>query len=96
MPFYLCGGGDSDTLDGKDSSYFTSKEEFNESQKEFNESRIEILKEIGDVKDSIHGGVHAGDTPPEDITLLWIDTSVGGIPKYYNGSSWVATASVWG
>lgn len=33
---------------------------------------------------------------PSDTGVLWIDTANGGITKYYNGSTWVATAAVWG
>ena len=42
------------------------------------------------------GGFHIGTTAPTDTDLLWIDTANGGIMKYHNGTSWVATKAVWG
>lgn len=42
------------------------------------------------------GGSYVGASAPADIELLWIDTSNGGVMKYYNGTSWVATKAVWG
>ena len=41
-------------------------------------------------------GNYIGTSAPRDTSLLWIDTGNGGIIKYYNGSSWVPTASTWG
>ncbi len=35
-------------------------------------------------------------TAPPSLTVLWIDTANGNIPKYYNGSAWVPLVSVWG
>ena len=37
-----------------------------------------------------------GATAPNDTKLLWIDSSSGGVLKYYNGSAWTAIKSVWG
>lgn len=37
-----------------------------------------------------------GATAPTNTKLLWIDTSLGGVLKYYNGSAWTAIKSVWG
>lgn len=44
------------------------------------------------------GGYHIGTTAPDDIEFLWIDTSVGGVLKYYNDSTstWTPIKSVWG
>ena len=42
------------------------------------------------------GGSYVGATAPENTEILWIDTSSGGVMKYYNGTSWVATKAVWG
>lgn len=50
----------------------------------------------GDPVELAAGGVSVGTTAPSNTKLLWIDTSSGGVAKYYNGSAWVATASVWG
>ena len=43
-------------------------------------------------------GYVSGNTPPEDTTQLWLDTSAGGILKYYDAtsSSWEPTKSTWG
>ena len=42
------------------------------------------------------GGSYVGSSAPANTEILWIDTGNGGIIKYHNGSSWVATKSVWG
>lgn len=42
------------------------------------------------------GGSYIGSTAPDDTALLWIDTGNGGVMKYHNGTSWVATKAVWG
>ena len=42
------------------------------------------------------GGLHIADTAPDNTSLLWIDTSIGGVIKYYYGDAWVAAKSVWG
>lgn len=42
------------------------------------------------------GGSYVGATAPTDTELLWIDTGNGGVMKYHNGTSWVATKAVWG
>lgn len=39
---------------------------------------------------------HVGSTAPSNTKLLWVDTGNGGVLKYYNGSSWIATKAVWG
>lgn len=43
------------------------------------------------------GGVHIGTSAPSNKGKLWIDTSASGrgVAKYWNGSAWSATASVW-
>lgn len=58
-----------------------------------------VMKHVdaaGNVTELAAGGVSVGTTAPSNTKLLWIDTSSGGVAKYYNGSAWVATASVWG
>lgn len=42
------------------------------------------------------GGSYAGPTAPANTKLLWIDTSVGGVMKYHNGTAWVPVKSTWG
>lgn len=49
------------------------------------------------VNDNLTSEPRVGITPPNDTKCLWIDTSSGnGILKYYNGSSWIPSSSVWG
>ena len=51
------------------------------------------------VRDNLGGsaGVFVGSTAPANKQKLWIDTSVRGrgVVRYWNGSAWSATASVW-
>lgn len=42
------------------------------------------------------GGSYVGKTAPSNTEILWVDTGNGGVMKYYNGTSWVATKAVWG
>lgn len=49
-----------------------------------------------DTKCSQSGGAYIGDVAPENTNMLWIDTGNGGILKYYDGTSWIATKAVWG
>ena len=37
-----------------------------------------------------------GTTAPANTNNFWIDTSLGGVLKYYNGTAWVAVKSTWG
>ena len=53
-------------------------------------------KEYIDTKCAQTTGCHVGNTAPSNTKILWVDTGNGGIVKYYNGSSWVVTKSVWG
>lgn len=42
------------------------------------------------------GSSEIGSNPPDNKEMTWIDTSNGkGVFKYWNGTSWVATTSVW-
>ena len=43
------------------------------------------------------GGLHIGPEAPSNKGKLWIDTSNSGrgTARYWNGSTWSATASVW-
>ena len=47
------------------------------------------------LKWSNKGVPYVGATPPEDTSVLWIDTANSGILKYHNGTGWVAAHSVW-
>ena len=42
------------------------------------------------------GGVVVSSTAPTDTKVLWIDTGMGGVAKYHNGTEWVAILAVWG
>ncbi len=42
------------------------------------------------------GIIVSADAPPGDSSMLWIDTTSGGIAKYWNGNAWVASKAVWG
>lgn len=52
-------------------------------------------EKIGDGQ-TLPGGNVVGDRPPDNKAYTWIDTSAGGILKYWNGSAWVAVRAVWG
>jgi hypothetical protein len=41
-------------------------------------------------------GAFIGANSPEDTGLLWVDTTSGGVMKFYNGTAWVSTKAVWG
>lgn len=60
-------------------------------------------KYVDDIKEAIEvllaaGGVHVGGSPPENASITWIDTSSGGIYKYYDETSeiWKPVKAVWG
>ena len=39
---------------------------------------------------------HIGPSEPSDKNIFWIDTSTGGVLKYWNGSAWTPLKAVWG
>ena len=39
---------------------------------------------------------NVGMTPPENTDTVWVDTSAGGIMKYFDGVDWVPVKSTWG
>lgn len=41
------------------------------------------------------GGTHIGSSSPSNKKLMWLDTSSGGVLKYYDGVEWVPTLSTW-
>lgn len=59
-----------------------------------------VPTEAATVRDNLGGsggGTAIGTTPPSNKSKLWIDTSTSGrgVLKYWNGSVWQSTASVW-
>lgn len=42
------------------------------------------------------GNYVKSSSAPSDTNVLWVDTANGGVVKYHNGTSWVATKAVWG
>lgn len=50
------------------------------------------------IESTTEGGSYIGATAPSDTKLLWIDTSNGGILKYYDDTDlvWKTTVAVWG
>lgn len=48
------------------------------------------------IEGSSGGGLYVGPIEPPFTSVLWIDTSIGGVAKYYNGTKWVPIKSVWG
>lgn len=43
-----------------------------------------------------NAGQYVGSIPPVDKTITWIDSSVGGIMKYWDGKEWTPVKSAWG
>lgn len=41
------------------------------------------------------GGQVVGAVPPSDKTKSWIDTTAGGVQKYWDGQNWVPVKSTW-
>lgn len=46
--------------------------------------------------DSKSNEQYVGEVPPLDKSITWIDSSVGGVMKYWNGSEWAPVKSTWG
>ncbi len=57
-----------------------------------------VRKELDKINDTLEniGTFIAAPAAPEKTNILWIDTSAGGVMKYFNGTSWVPTKAVWG
>ncbi len=57
-----------------------------------------VRKELDKINDTLEniGTFIAASAAPEKTNILWIDTSAGGVMKYFNGTSWVPTKAVWG
>lgn len=39
---------------------------------------------------------YVGAVPPADKNITWIDTSVGGVLKFWDGAKWSPVKSTWG
>lgn len=37
-----------------------------------------------------------GAVPPYNKSKVWVDTTAGGVTKYWNGTEWVPTKATWG
>ena len=48
------------------------------------------------VSDNLTSNVIVSASAPPNIRCTWIDTSSGGIYKYYDGGSWKPIRSTWG
>lgn len=82
-----------DELAGK--SY--SKEEIYTKDEVYSKEETYSKEEIDQKVSGAGGGIIVSKSaPPGDASMLWIDTTSGGVSKYWNGSAWVATAAVWG
>ena len=46
--------------------------------------------------DNVSESLHVGDKAPSSVRMLWIDTSEGGVAKYYDGGGWSPVKAVWG
>lgn len=63
-------------------------------------TRGTVLHPEAAVKDNLgsgSSGIKVSGSAPSNKGYLWIDTSAGGrgVAKYWNGSAWTPTASVW-
>lgn len=55
------------------------------------------MKAVAEFVAAKNSGYYAGDVAPDNTDLLWLDTGIGGVLKYYDSSasSWKAVAAVW-
>ena len=69
---------------------------FNEPTKQLYENTLYLNQKVTELGEK--SSVSVSGEPPEDTGGLWIDTSSGGIPKYYNPQKeeWTAVKAVWG
>jgi hypothetical protein len=44
----------------------------------------------------VENGQEVGPVAPKDTGKTWIDTSVGGVQKYWNGNEWTPVKATWG
>ena len=48
------------------------------------------------VTDNLTSNIVVSNYPPSSTRCTWIDTSKGGIHKFYQNGAWVPVKSVWG
>lgn len=48
------------------------------------------------VSDNLTSSVIISDFAPTSTKVIWIDTSIGGVQKYYKNGAWIPTKAVWG
>lgn len=86
-------------LSGKESTTVVVKEIESSSETiidrtEKTEERVTSLEER--VTELENSRVVIGPTPPASVKITWIDTSAGGVYKYWDGTKWTPIKSVWG
>lgn len=58
-------------------------------------TRKECVDGLEEALQEARGVYAAGESPPKDTRLLWIDTGSGNILKFYDGSGWTAVKTAW-
>ena len=68
---------------------------FNIATRQLFENTLCLKQEVTELNEK--NFVSVSGEPPEDTNGLWVDTSSGGIPKYYNAEKeeWTAVKAVW-
>lgn len=59
-------------------------------------SKAEIDEKLSSFSSGGSGIIISDTTPPGDASKFWVDTSIGGVLKYWDGSAWVSIKSIWG
>lgn len=54
------------------------------------------VKSVETKTEHYNNGQYVGTVPPLDKKITWIDTSVGGVMKYWDGKEWAPVKSTWG
>ena len=85
----------SDTLKELETTDPAHADLFNEINKELFENTIYLKKKIKELESK--GGVAISSEEPENTDALWVDTSAGGVLKYYSKETeaWNTVASTW-
>lgn len=86
----------SETLDIVETTDPVHADLVNGINKELFENTLCLKQEVTKLGEK--SSVSVSGEPPDDTNGLWIDTSAGGIPKYYNAEKeeWTAVKAVWG